>query len=102
MCSSDLGKSRGPSASAQDWLKYGDPLDDPRVGAITIVHHEPDKSTKSTTASGWHVAFYVGGKGNSLTLLGGNQSHAVKEKTYAGYWEVKGYRWPKEQADGHR
>jgi uncharacterized protein (TIGR02594 family) len=93
-CLLQAGKKGGPSARAKDWLNYGEALKKPRVGAITIVHHTPGKSTSGTTSSGNHVSFYIGGNASSITLLGGNQSHSVCEKTYTG-WTVLGYRWPK-------
>jgi len=94
-CLIQAHKASGPSAAAADWLKYGDRLDQPRPGAIAVVYHTPGKSTSGTTSSGNHVAFYAGGVGSSIILLGGNQGHAVSEKTFGGTWIVKGYRWPK-------
>ena len=84
-CLLRAGKQGGPSAKAEDWLAYGTPLTIPRVGAITIVYRRPQ----------YHVAFYTGGGQSFITLMGGNQSHAVSEKTYTKYWKVMGYRWPK-------
>lgn len=99
-CLCQAGKRAGPSALAIDWLKYGQGLDEPRLGAICVVHHPPDKSTSGVTASGNHVAFWTGGSRSALTLLGGNQgasggkTEEVNEKTSHGYWTVLGYRWP--------
>jgi len=93
-CLIKAGKAAGPSAAAIDWLKYGVSLEKPQIGAITVVHHTPGKSTSGTTSSGNHVAFYAGGDGAHIKLLGGNQGHAVNEKTFSG-WTIKGYRWPK-------
>jgi uncharacterized protein (TIGR02594 family) len=87
-------KSGYPSAKAKDWLKYGRALDTPVPGAITVVYKTPKTSVdRKTTASGYHVAFYVSGADASLTLFGGNQRNQVSEKNFAG-WEVQGYRWP--------
>lgn len=93
-CLIRAGKPSGPSARAIDWMNYGQKLDEPRPGAITVVHHNPGKTTRGTTSSGNHVAFFVEQKGSRLTLLGGNQSHAVNKKTFTG-WLIKAYRWPK-------
>lgn len=69
-------------------------LDAPVPGAITVVYKTPKTSVdRKTTASGYHVAFYVSGTNASLTLFGGNQRNQVNEKSFAG-WEVQGYRWP--------
>jgi uncharacterized protein (TIGR02594 family) len=88
-------RAPGPSARARDWLQYGASLDEPRPGAIAVVYHTPGASTAGTTSSGYHVAFYIGGDGvRSISLLGGNQGDQVSEKTYRGYWTVRGYRWP--------
>lgn len=94
-CLINAGQPRGPSARARDWLDYGTKISTPRLGAIAVVYHTPGASTAGTTSSGYHVAFYTGGAGNSVTLLGGNQGDAASEKTYKGYWTVQGYTWPK-------
>jgi len=103
-CLLKAGMPRGPSARAQDWLDYGTELDKPGVGAITILHHNSDKSTSETTPSGYHVAFYLSGSGSNITLLGGNQSHSVCTKpfnTKPFKWEILGYRWPDPKAEKH-
>jgi uncharacterized protein (TIGR02594 family) len=93
-CLINSGKGGYPSARAKDWLKYGRALDTPLPGAITVVYKTPRTSAdRKTTASGYHVAFYVSGTNASLTLFGGNQRNQVNEKSFAG-WEVRGYRWP--------
>jgi uncharacterized protein (TIGR02594 family) len=100
-CLIQAGKAPGPSARAREWLQYGRALNTPQVGAVCIVYHRPNRSTSGVTASGYHVAFWTGGSGNSITLCGGNQAVAdrtteeVNEKTTHGYWTVMGYRWPR-------
>jgi uncharacterized protein (TIGR02594 family) len=84
-------------ASAAAWLRYGEslPLDQPRLGAIACVHHAPGRSTRGTTETGNHVAFFVASRGpGDLVLLGGNQGNCVQTKVYSGYWQIRGYRWP--------
>jgi hypothetical protein len=46
------------------------------------------------TPSGFHVAFYIAGTKENLTLFGGNQGgDQVCKKNFAGHtW--KGFRWP--------
>jgi len=92
-CLLKAGLRAGPSPTAKSWLSYGEKLEEPRLGAITILHHTPGKSTSGTTSSGNHVAFYLSGGESRITLLGGNQSHSVCEKTFKG-WDILGYRWP--------
>jgi uncharacterized protein (TIGR02594 family) len=94
-------KTRGPSARAKDWLKYGTKLKEPRFGCIAVVYHQPTKSNTHTTSSGYHLAFYISGTINlktgaasNLRLLGGNQANQVSERNYGNYWKVCGLRWP--------
>jgi uncharacterized protein (TIGR02594 family) len=99
-CLIQAGRPEGPSARAQDWLTYGTPLSDPRVGAICVVFRTPKTVSSGVTASGYHVAFWTGGGDGSIVLLGGNQTAAdktteeVNEKPSTGYWTVQAYRWP--------
>jgi uncharacterized protein (TIGR02594 family) len=81
------------AARARRWLDFGAPLVTPRPGAITVMYKQPGASTRGTTSSGFHVAFYTSGSGNSVTLLGGNQGNKVCEVPFRG-WTVRGYRWP--------
>ena len=95
-CLSKAGMRHG-GALAKGWMEYGDevPLDKPRVGAVTVIYHQPSKSTQNMTATGYHVAFYVGGPADSPVLLGGNQSDCVCRKQFpAPKYTVQAYRWP--------
>ncbi|HEY2899719.1 MAG TPA: TIGR02594 family protein, partial [Polyangia bacterium] len=88
---------RTGGALAKGWMTYGDelPLDQPKVGAVTVIYHQPSKSTQNMTATGYHVAFYVGGPADSPVLLGGNQSDCVCRKQFpAPKFTVQSYRWP--------
>ena len=68
-------------ALAATWKGWGNPLpanaSDTPQGAVVVL-----SPTENQDVSG-HVAFYVSGDANTITLLGGNQSNAVKESTYA-------------------
>ena len=67
------------SATASSWLTWGQKLDQPRLGCITVFNH--------------HVGFYAGTAGDRLLLLGGNQSNAVNtEPKDPG--DGPAYRWP--------
>lgn len=95
-CLKKAGMRHG-GAQAKSWAEYGDelPLDQPKVGAVCVIYHQPSKSTQNMTASGYHVAFYVGGPADSPVLLGGNQSDCVCRKQFkAPKFSVQAYRWP--------
>jgi uncharacterized protein (TIGR02594 family) len=99
-CLLKAGKPKGPSARAKDWMTYGTKLTEPRPGAICVVFRTPSAASSGVTASGYHVAFWMGGDASSIVLLGGNQTAAdksteeVNEKKTTGYWTVQAYRWP--------
>ena len=92
------GKTGCNSAAAIDWLNYGQKLDVPRVGAITVIQNPEMKKkydASTGTASGNHVSFFVRKSSAYITLFGGNQTHQVKESNYPlASWNVLGYRWP--------
>ena len=83
----------GMNAGAEGWKSYGTPILQPRLGAITVVYKKPEKKTASMTATGWHVAFYLGGPANAPTLFGGNQRNMVCSKDFHNY-PIIHYRWP--------
>jgi len=77
-------------ALAASWKSWGDPLPinggNTPPGAVVVL-----APTENHDVSG-HVGFYVKGDANTITLLGGNQSDAVKESTYARS-RVAAIRW---------
>ena len=77
-------------ALAATWKGWGDPLpvnaSDTPQGAVVVL-----SPTEHEDGSG-HVGFFVSGNVSTITLLGGNQSHAVKESTYARS-RVAAIRW---------
>lgn len=79
----------GPALAAS-WKSWGDPLpingSNTPPGAVVVL-----APTENHDVSG-HVGFYVKGDANTITLLGGNQSNAVKESTYARS-RVAAIRW---------
>jgi uncharacterized protein (TIGR02594 family) len=84
------------NALARSWLDWGQTLDQPREGAITIIKKKGatiDQATGSTT--GFHVGFCVSATLTLIRLLGGNQGDQVKYSNFSlNSWEVHGYRWP--------
>ena len=78
-CVTKAGLKGTNSAAASSWLTWGQKLDQPRLGCITVFKH--------------HVGFYAGAAGDHFLLLGGNQSNAVNtENKHPG--DVLAYRWP--------
>ena len=77
-------------ALAATWKGFGNPLpanaSNTPQGAVVVL-----SPTEDEDGSG-HVGFFVSGDANTITLLGGNQSNAVKESTYARS-RVAAIRW---------
>ncbi len=77
-------------ALAASWKGWGNPLSvnagNTPQGAVVVL-----SPTEDQDGSG-HVGFFVKGDANTITLLGGNQSNAVKESTYARS-RVAAIRW---------
>jgi uncharacterized protein (TIGR02594 family) len=84
------GVPKTDPALAATWKGWGNPL--PANASVTpqgaVVVLSP---TEDQDGSG-HVGFFVSGDANTITLLGGNQSNAVKESTYARS-RVAAIRW---------
>jgi len=72
---------------ARNWLKAGDSVPGPQVGAIAVFWRG--------TKAGWsgHVGFVVGHDKTHLHILGGNQSDSVSVARIAKD-RLLGYRWP--------
>lgn len=81
-----------PSGSlmARSYLKWGETIAAPRLGAIAVL-------TRGKSASAGHVGFYLGQAGTRVFLLGGNQSDAVTVDAFDAK-RILGYRWPKSAA----
>jgi uncharacterized protein (TIGR02594 family) len=78
------------SAQAKSYLDWGNALDHPRIGAITVFHRG---SGAPTGISPGHVGFFVEDRGDNIGLLGGNQGNHVNIKSYSKS-RLIGYRWP--------
>lgn len=85
-CLERAGRPSTRSLMARTYLRWGEALDEPRLGAIAVL------SRGSDPASG-HVGFWVGETNDSVLLLGGNQSDSV---SVAGFPKARliGLRWP--------
>lgn len=84
------------SAAAKSWLTWGVELKEPREGCVCIIQQRylgQDKKTGS--ASGYHVALWLGQDAERVYLFGGNQSDSVKKSGFnLNSYRVLGYRWP--------
>jgi uncharacterized protein (TIGR02594 family) len=83
------------SLLARSYLKWGDTLDAPRLGAVTVLARGDDPNAG-------HVGFFIGETADKLFLLGGNQNDAV---TVAPFDKTRllGFRWPHdEEADSEK
>lgn len=80
------------SALARSWLKWGVPLESPRVGCVVVIWHEKPDSWKG------HVGLFLKEEEGQVYLWGGNQQGEVCEKNYP-VDRVLGYRWPASPAD---
>lgn len=76
------------SAGARSWARWGKKVDRPAYGAIAVIDWDGP-------GPGWkgHVGFVVGKSGNSIRLLGGNQSDAVNIKNF-GTSKIIAYVFP--------
>jgi uncharacterized protein (TIGR02594 family) len=86
-CMMQAGQRGTNRANARSWLDWGQALDEPRFGCVTVLWRESRSSWKG------HVAFFNGISGSNVSLLGGNQSDSVRISNYAAS-RVLGYRWP--------
>ncbi|MGZ8286880.1 MAG: TIGR02594 family protein [Allosphingosinicella sp.] len=107
-CLARAGIAGTDSGWARSWAQWGEPIDPPRLGAVAVwARGRPSADGRVVTG---HVAFFVEDRGDSLLVLGGNQSDRVCLKAYPkrGYltdtvdsaapvrelYELIGYRWP--------
>jgi uncharacterized protein (TIGR02594 family) len=74
------------SLLARSYLKWGEAQDAGRLGAVAVLERGSDPSQG-------HVGFLVGETGDSLILLGGNQSDAVTVAAFSK-GRLLGLRWP--------
>jgi uncharacterized protein (TIGR02594 family) len=83
-CIKKTGTESANSALAFPWSKWGKSVQTPRRGCIAIFQWDN---------GGHHVSFYLGGIGNYVAALGGNQEDAVWISIYHRR-HVLGYRVP--------
>lgn len=74
------------SAVAKKWLTWGEPLETPRFGCVTVLWRG------MRSAVGGHVGFFLWKDHATVYLLGGNQWNQVCVKGY-NLARVLDYRW---------
>ena len=75
------------SALARSWMDWGQALDEPVEGCVTVLWREQPSSWKG------HVGFFLRADQERVYLLGGNQLDEVREHSYP-IESVLCYRWP--------
>lgn len=85
-CLERAGHRSTRSLMARSYLTWGEPLDEPRPGAVAVL------SRGANPALG-HVGFVVGATAKTLFLLGGNQSQRVGVDAFDRA-RLLGLRWP--------
>jgi uncharacterized protein (TIGR02594 family) len=79
------------SLLARSYLNWGEAIETPRLGAVTVLSRGDDPTTG-------HVGFWLGEAEGKLFLLGGNQGDAVTVSAFDKA-RLLGLRWPKDEAD---
>ena len=75
------------SALARSWLAWGEALEQPVVGCITVLWRDDPNSWRG------HVGFFQRIEGDTIYLFGGNQLDEVRVHSYP-VATVLAYRWP--------
>ncbi len=85
-CLERAGVASTRSLMARSYLAWGEPLPEPRAGAIAVLSRGSDPSLG-------HVGFLVGLTPSQAVLLGGNQGDAVSVAAFPRT-HLLGLRWP--------
>ena len=85
-CLERSGKTSTRSLLARSYLTWGEAIAEPRVGAIAVLSRGSDPTQG-------HVGFLVGTSGDTLHLLGGNQSDRVCVQSF-DRTRLLALRWP--------
>lgn len=74
------------SLMARSYLAWGEPLAEPRMGAVAVF-------SRGSNPTAGHVGFWLGETEKDVVLLGGNQGNAVSVARYPKS-RLLGLRWP--------
>ncbi len=73
------------SKLASDWMHWGEPIDNPPIGALCVM-------SPMVKGSSGHVGFFIKWDSKNVTLLGGNQGDSVCEKDFPVN-KIRSFRW---------
>lgn len=90
-CLERSGRKSTRSLMARSYLKWGEPIAEPRFGAIAVL-------SRGRNTSLGHVGFVVGVVDDEIQILGGNQGQQVSVQSYPKS-RLVGLRWPSLPAD---
>lgn len=92
----ECGITGTDSAAAKSFLTWGKELTVPREGCVVVIQQRSSGSDAATgSASGYHVALFVGQDAGHIYLYGGNQSDQCKQSSFPlAKYRICGYRWP--------
>lgn len=94
-CLAACGVAGTDSASAASWLRWGEPLDGPRPGAVVVL-----RSLASDPAE-YRVGFWVDMTPDAVRLLGADPFGAAAPADYAlADYAVRAVRWPPQAPRG--
>ena len=79
-----IGSTR--SLMARSYLNWGVAIPEPKPGCIVVLSRGADPTLG-------HAGFYAGTSGDTVLLLGGNQSNSVRITAFPAS-RILGYRWP--------
>lgn len=85
-CLERAGLASTRSLLARSYLKWGDTLAEPRMGAVAVLSRGSDPGKG-------HVGFWLGEADDTVVLLGGNQTNAVSVARFPKS-RVLSLRWP--------
>jgi uncharacterized protein (TIGR02594 family) len=90
-CLERAGLASTRSLMARSYLRWGETLEEGRLGAVTVLARGADPALG-------HVGFLIGETAGHVILIGGNQGDAVSVAAYPKA-RLLGYRWPQAEAD---
>lgn len=73
------------SNRASDWMHWGEPIDNPPVGALCVM-------SPMVKGSSGHVGFFIKRNDQKVILFGGNQGDSVCEKDFPVN-KIRSFRW---------
>lgn len=84
------------NALARSWATWGSAISTPRKGDIVVIKRKnKDSDTRTGSATGYHVGFYIISNSAVISILGGNQDNQVKKSNFMlRSYDIIAYRRP--------